>query len=201
MVLARCRDASGCVTASLHASANAQSWMCEVGYAESLHNHNINRLYYRDIYSKRALLRWAQTCTYSVYQSIGSELKATPEQIITHLENVIEMLGAYPNYQIALMDDDTKPNGDRLPDPLWLVAGDREHPAVFMEIWKQEDRIWRNDINVQIKEARIVRAFERHFDRLWDLHALPNADDNRAAVITWFRGLIASIKDSQIRPQ
>ena len=100
---------------------------------------------YRDICSKAALREWVRTRTYSAYQSVHSQLVVDFSWIRKHLANAIRLLEQNSNYQIALLEDEDTatllPHGSEsiTASPLWMVAGQGNQQAAFMQILKQSE--------------------------------------------------------------
>lgn len=140
---------------------------------------------YRDICSKRALREWVRTRTYSAYQSLGSELRVESGWIQMHLQNAIDMLKKYPNYEIALVDDEEQIN------PIWMVAGSRGEEVVFIEILKEGSGQVVIFISLRIEEERVVKAFKSYFETLWRKNSSPK-NENKSRVIQWLEMLITS---------
>ncbi len=87
-----------------------------------------------------------------------------PDEMRKWLQNVIRLL-EYPNYELALLDEEQERNFSADPEHLWWeVTG--EH-GVLLQSWWSEGTEKIIEVDYTIKEPSIIRAFREHFQRLW----------------------------------
>ncbi len=119
---------------------------------------------------------------------------ATPgnEDIVLHLEHLIDLLKKYDNYSIAFVDrtqflDMTSVN--------WMVKG---KDRVLMEAFKDHppnDASFCREMNFVITEKGVVNAFHDYFLILWD--KIPAKSKDKKNTIPWLKSLIEKCNSNE----
>ncbi len=135
---------------------------------------------YQDVCSKRAILRLVQHGLISrddIVASTGYHI--LPEARKSLLEQVILLLHSYPNYELAILDEDEE--GELL-QTFWEAVGDH---TVFLESWRpaEFDEEGEQEIELVITEPMIVQAYHAYGQSLWNKVRSHNRE--RDYVIYW----------------
>jgi hypothetical protein len=112
------------------------------------------------------------------------------KDIICHLENLIDLLKTYNNYNIAFV---SQAHFAHMTNINWMVKG--KH-SVLIEAEKNDlpdDKdCFQSEMNFVITEKDVVNAFHDHFLILWD--SIPDESKNKKNSISWLRSLIKKCK-------
>ncbi len=148
---------------------------------------NIQRYEYKDVYmvsSIKNLMRNYQFYLHS-YEGIQS-IHMDTDDIIEYLENIIELLRTYENYQIAFLpkDFDSK---DYMESFCCIV---KERAVVLFEASDQS--MDTQEVLSSISEPTIVQLIYNNFMNLWEL--IPPINKEKSAVISWLQCQINILK-------
>ncbi len=139
---------------------------------------------YRDIYKRHGIVRFAQDGKYSKYHP--GPKHASLEERREHLQHMIDLLSTYPNYEIALVDEDKEQ--EIVPIPFWEVTG-RRRVLIATECRDVKRKLIKVDL--EIKEPTVVDRFVKHFEAIWNHVAASNKDRNQ--VIAFLQEQIAQV--------
>jgi len=147
----------------------------EISYRKFLHGKRIDSFEtqvkhyeFKDICFIESLERLVKTKKYTFYEYYMLENR-TPsnEDIICHLENLINMLRKHDNYEIAFVSEkDFK----KMSNICWIVKG---NSSVFIQTLDKSKMACNNDsvrseMNFMVTEKSIVNAFQDYFLKLWN---------------------------------
>jgi hypothetical protein len=152
---------------------------------------HIEHFPYRDICSKRAVARYINDGTFARDDSDlagrgDAALRATPELRLLHLRHTVELLHTHKNFEIAMIDDDEERTMIGMSQ--WGVFADQ---GVLLEVFRRKNDGGFEEIDIEIKEPVIVRAFRGYFDVLWEQIRSINRDKDE--VIMWLRQQIMKL--------
>lgn len=135
----------------------------------------------RDIYTIESMHRFIYEARYPDDSFYGVEnFKAGEEDVIEHLNHIVELLKRHDNYEIALVGD------KHILGRAGMYCVIKEKHSVELEIWNGGNK---NRIKYfSLKEPMAVKAFEEHFTGLWDSIAPINRE--KREIINWFEGKI-----------
>jgi len=144
---------------------------------------NVRTHPYRDICPMRAVWRLAREGislpghrpTHPLLPKI-----APPAARREHLENVIRVLRAHDNYQLALADPSEEEIARISPRTMWEVTGNAR-ALVNTRTLDTNDRV--TEMDLMIDEPTIVAAFHHHFEQTWDRIAPQHKE--KTHVIAW----------------
>src|SRR5262249_269121 len=112
----------------------------------------------------------------------GSRVTVPVADRIAHLENLIALLHAHDNYEIALVDEGQE---GEIPIPqgrFWEVVGGMR---VFTNIHVRDPQGCIAVTGIMIAEPSLVGAFEHYFEDLW---ARVAPRDKDKGFVTWWLG-------------
>lgn len=112
-------------------------------------------------------------------------LPVTREERARELLAVIDVLKTYPNYELALMDDDV---ADEVGDVFWEVKSANDEEALFLYSWYPRGD-YRAEVYLEITQAQVVRAFRAYFADRWD--RLPGVCRQKDDVVAWLQAQVA----------
>ncbi|MEA4827042.1 MAG: XRE family transcriptional regulator [Clostridium sp.] len=173
----------------------------EIAKRLSLHKRRISAFksqikYYKfkEIWFKESIEKLITEKQYSFdqYYILGNTIPNN-EDIIYHLENVINLLNENKNYEIALVN---KSHYENLSKIYWMV---KENSNVFIEAFntnienKTVSYNYNSEINLLISEPDAVNAFVDYFLLIWD-HIDP-IDRDKNQIIKWLQNKIDSLKN------
>jgi hypothetical protein len=120
---------------------------------------------------------------------------STPHNIdiVCHLENLINMLQKYENYEIAIASEKFF---EHLSNICWMVKGDS---SVLIETFNKNYRMLNKDnycseINLTITEKGVVSAFRNYFLMIWN--NIPDQCKDKKSTIEWLKSLIRKMERS-----
>ncbi len=97
------------------------------------------------------------------------------EDIVIHIENIIQMLRKYKNYEIAIINQ-----CEAVCDSCWTV---KSTSYVLVE-----GKSNNTDINLAATEQNIVAAYREFFLNLWN--DIPHINKDKDRIITWLKSLL-----------
>ena len=172
----------------------------EISYRRFLHKKRIESFdshvkYYKfkDICFIESLERLIKDKKYSFDEYYILENGApNNEDIICHLENVINMLEKYDNYEIAFV---SKKDFNNLSNIYWAV---KENSSVLIETFTKDkitdNNSFNSDMNFIVTEKSIVNAFHDYFLKIWD--DIPEENKNKRNAINLLQSLIERCKEN-----
>lgn len=112
-----------------------------------------------------------------------AEARFDPANVRRHLQSLLALLKAHPNFELALLDDDESSlieasRGESL--VYWLVQGDK----LLLESWPRVGEGAANHLHIAVHEPSLAAAFMEHFKNVWARINPLNRD--RDYVIWWF---------------
>ena len=113
--------------------------------------------------------------------------KPSGSDIVRHLENVIDLLQTYKNYEIAFV---SKEHYKRMANINWMVKG---NGGVLIEAFNKSLQP-NYEVNFLITEKSTVSAFYDYFMILWK--NIPDENKNKSNSIAWLRLLIEECEQS-----
>jgi hypothetical protein len=141
---------------------------------------NIQRYQYWDIYISsciKDLIKDHQIYFYSYY---GVELMDVEvNDIIEHLENIINLLETYDNYHIAFH----KCNADGSICTKNIYCLVKERQSVLFEIISPKNDL--SEIRITSEEPMLINGFYEYFKNIWE--HIPPINKNKAEVIRWIK--------------
>ncbi len=142
-----------------------------------------------NICSKKSLEELIKSNTYKSSASyFFYNIKATNQELVEHLENVIHLIENNGTFKIALS---TNSNNFKPKATSWIL---KQSSGVFMDVcdFKNEN----NRIILSISESTITTAFEDSFMEAW--HEIPPVYREDNCVIKWFKEKIKEIKKREL---
>ncbi|KOA20144.1 hypothetical protein CLHOM_13400 [Clostridium homopropionicum DSM 5847] len=148
---------------------------------------------FKDIFFKESIENLVKEKIYSFDPYfILDDITLDYNDIKCHLENIINMLEKYENYEIALVN---KKDFENISKICWMV---KENNGVFIQ--KLNDNIispyssynCNENVDLLISEAEVVDAFIRYFLSMWS--SLPSANKDKKKVIKWIKSQIELLK-------
>lgn len=95
--------------------------------------------------------------------ALSSQSVGTAERTV-RLRSIIDVLRAYPNYELALLDDEQP---DLLANDSWLVKGQPSDGAVFLQTWfTRNGERWK--MFLEITDSSVITAFRDYFQFAWE---------------------------------
>jgi len=171
----------------------------EILYREFLHRKRIESFetqvkYYefKDICFIESLERLVKDKKYSFdeYYMLKSRVPDN-EDIICHLENVINMLRKYDNYEIAFV---SKKGFNSLSNIYWAV---KENKSVLIETFNKDKMMdnasFNSEMNFIVTEKSIVNAFHDYFLKIWN--DIPEENKSKRNTINLLQSLIEICKE------
>lgn len=141
---------------------------------------NVKNYEYNDIYLADSINDLIKHRQFYLYDYTGIELiDLEVQDIIELFHNIINLLEAYDNYNIAIMSGDT----DRMIKSSDFYCMVKERQAVLLEM-SQPSEIAKK-IRISIKEPMMIKSFEEYLREIWDRIAPVNKD--KKEVITWIQ--------------
>lgn len=141
---------------------------------------------FRDIYLKHGIVQFVKTGNYSQHLP-GGPISASPQERRDHLQNIIDLLNRYPNYEIALVDKDKEQA--IVPLPFWEVTGKLR--VLIATICTDEKEI-PIKVDLVIREPTVVEVFSKHFESIWNQIDASNKD--KEPVIAFLQEQIAQLE-------
>lgn len=171
----------------------------EISYRKFLHKKRLESFeaqvkYYefKDICFIESLEKLVEVKKYSFDEYYILE-NNTPnnEDIVCHLENLINMLKKYDNYEIAFV---SKKNFNNISNIYWAVKGNL---SVLIETLNKSKMILDNnnfnsEMNFIVTEKSIVNAFHDYFLKIWS--DIPDENKNKKISINLLQSLIKICK-------
>ena len=150
---------------------------------------------FRDIWFKESLEKLVNEKKYSFdqYYILENNIPDSKD-IICHLENVVNMLESYENYEIAIV---SKKDYENICKICWMI---KENSSVFIEAVnpntqeKNNHDCYNSEINLLISEKEVVNAFQDYFMMIWNEISYSNKE--REKVVKWFRSQIDFLKNN-----
>jgi len=171
----------------------------EISYREFWHKKRLETFeaqvkYYefKDICFIESLERLVKYKKYSFdeYYMLESRVPDN-EDIICHLENVINMLRKYDNYEIAFV---SKKDFNNLSNIYWAVKG---NISVLIETYNRDKMIdddsFNTEMNFIVTEKSIVNAFHDYFLKIWN--DIPEENKSKRNTINLLQSLIEICKE------
>ncbi|GAA0727652.1 hypothetical protein GCM10008905_25490 [Clostridium malenominatum] len=167
----------------------------------SLHRRRLNAFHsqikyynFKEIWVKESIEKLVSEHKYSFSQwdFLGDNIMDIND-IIYHLETVIDMLKKYENYQIAII---SKSHYENISKICWMV---KENSNVFIERLNCniENPNAFYDFNLEttllVSEKEVVTTFQNYFLLIWNNINYINKD--KAEIIKWLQNQIALLKD------
>jgi hypothetical protein len=88
---------------------------------------------------------------------------ATADEVLSHLQNAVQMLQDHDNYRIALLDADEA--NEIFVQPFWEVTGTE---SVLIQTRLDGEEGEEADLGIKITEKNIVKTFQVYFKSLWE---------------------------------
>lgn len=145
---------------------------------------------YRDLITKSGIRTLIEQGKYARDDQDLKVMKrrADVKEVWDHLTNVIDMLRSHSNYEIALLDEDEEPG---MIESFWEAIGDH---TVLLESWRPTDSgTEEEEVDVEITEPSIVRAFQAYGQLLWN--KVRPANRHKPTVIAWFEARVRELED------
>jgi hypothetical protein len=135
--------------------------------------------------------RYVRTGVYSPDDRLGAlgAPPLSPDQRRAHFTYLIDRLERHDNYELGLAEE-VAPDAHFL-QTFWLVKAGGQ---VLLESQSRRGKGGREEIDLVIREPRIVDAFYEHFLRLWA--RLVPANRDKRQVIAWLRAQQAEISET-----
>lgn len=148
---------------------------------------------YKDIWFRESLEQLINEKNYPFDQYYILENNIpNSKDIAYHLENVIDMLEKYENYEIAIV---SKKDYENLCKTIWMV---KENNSVFIETFnpaiprKSKSNTYESEINLHLSEKDVINAFQDYFMMIWN--GIKYNDKDRNKIIKWLRDKINFLK-------
>lgn len=145
----------------------------------------VSRYPYRDVCARSSIRRFARDGTFARDDTdlTGVEPErrtASVPQRREHLTHTIRLLDAFPNFRIALVDEDEEKRLQHTAQ--WEAVGES---GVALEVTTYDAQGRQTLTELQITEPGVVRAFQAYGDQIWESIAPANRDRDR--VIAFLR--------------
>lgn len=148
---------------------------------------NIQNYEYKDVYmasSIKDLIKNHQFYLYS-YEGIES-IHMDIHDIVEYLENIIDLLLKYDNYNMAFLPDDY--NETENMENFCCVV--KERKAVLFE--SSDQFADTKEIHLSITEPTLVKTIYDYFIELWE--HIPPINKEKSAVITWLKNQVNTLR-------
>lgn len=171
----------------------------EISYRKFLHRKRLESFeaqvkYYelKDICFIESLERLVKVKKYSFdeYYILENRIPNN-EDIVCHLENLINMLRKYDNYEIAFI---SKKNFNNISNICWTVKGNLSVLIETLNKGKMEfdNNSFNSEMNFIVTEKSIVNAFHDYFLKIWS--DIPDENKNKKNSINLLQSLIKICK-------
>lgn len=144
---------------------------------------------YKDIWFKESIEELVNEKKYSLDQYYILENNIPDnEDIVRHLENAVNMLERYENYEVAIV---SKNNYENISEICWMV---KENSGVFIETFnpyirkKTKHDYYNSEINVSVSEKEVINAFQDYFMMIWN--EISYQEKQKKEVINWLKSQI-----------
>ena len=147
--------------------------------------NTIKNNHYRQIYDLD-ILEQILTHDYVIYSDLsfltGSPIKVPTTYLHNHLQNIIDLAGSYPNFQIALT------RGQAVENLRGISLYVKENTITLANTLNIEVE---SSFSVSISEPTLVNSFYHYFDNIWN--SIPSVQRNKSWVISKLRNLLIGI--------
>ncbi|MEA4847869.1 MAG: helix-turn-helix transcriptional regulator [Clostridiaceae bacterium] len=149
---------------------------------------------YKDICFKESIENLINEKKYSFNNHILENYIPEDEDIICHLENIVSMLEAYENYEVALVN---KNDYKDISEICWMV---KENTSLFIETanfhtQKNNKRGYcKSGISASVTEKEVIFAFQEYFISIWN--EIGDRNRQKKELIKWLKSQIALLKRS-----
>jgi transcriptional regulator with XRE-family HTH domain len=148
---------------------------------------------YKDIWLKEAVEMLIHKKKYSFSNDyILENCIPDNEDIVCHLENIVNMLELYENYEVALVGRNDCKDACGI---CWMV---KENSGAFIKAIKTSTQKGTNfdfsdsGVNAQIAEKEVISAFEEYFKNVWN--EIKFYEKQNGKLVKWLKIQIASLK-------
>lgn len=129
-----------------------------------------NERFIRDICPLSALETYTQTGVLSTDDSYShlddqESHPLLPHQVAAHLKGLIDRLGRFPHYELALFDDRAFSLSPLRWRPFWMVS---EGGRVILEVYNEAKPHGRQERDLLIRDEIMVQEFLAYFVELWE---------------------------------
>lgn len=150
---------------------------------------NIKNYIYYDIYQASSIDFLIKNKQYHLYSHTGTGLIDLDDQdIIEHLQNIINLLETYKNFNIAFMPNNINLDYILKKDIFFYLV--KENQSVLLEVSEPSKSI--SKVRLSIKEPTMVKAFVEYSKEIWRQVAPVNK--NKKEVISWLKKHINILK-------
>lgn len=141
---------------------------------------NIRNYEYKDIYFADSIRQLIIHHQFYFYSHVGIELVDLEVQdIIDCLQNIINLLNTYDNYNIAFISRNN--NRSAYSNNFYCIVKERQ--AVLLEIFRPSRSM--PEMKLSIQEPMLVKAFDEYFKEIWEQIAPVNRD--KKDIIAWIQ--------------
>lgn len=150
---------------------------------------NISKYEYWDIYSMDSIENLIKHGEFYFYSYEGIEIMhMETEDIIEYLQNIINLLEAYENYNIGVLPHN--PDNDLSCTDFCCIVKERQ--AAIIEVYGCSKLV--PEIRFSIEEPMLVKALDEHFKDIW-AHISP-VNKSKNEIITWIHYHINLLKNN-----
>lgn len=148
---------------------------------------------YKDIWLREAVEMLVSEKKYSFSKNhILENCVPNNKDIICHLENIVNMLEAYENYEVALVTKNDYKDACRM---CWMV---KENSSAFIKAIKTNTQksiscdYSDSGINALVTEKEVISAYQEYFISIWN--KIYYNKIRKKELVKWLRNQIASFK-------